>query len=184
MDFPSWLVPLPQAVARITAHRQCSRADVEWELRQQVARGDVSIVLVDRHLRPCRMGVSEWHREAPELLRTGTSLSYGRFHDGRGTKVRAFLHKDVLDALLSADYSRDGPATTARYANSASAADRQSQGYQVDTDLLAEMHVLVERGSRPYTAARKVADRAEGGGTLESKARRLSHKYKKLHKTT
>jgi hypothetical protein len=183
MDFPSWLVPLPQAVARITAHRQCSRADVEWELREQVARGDVSIVLVDEHICPFRMGVSEWRREALRLLRTGTTLFCRRLDSGR-TRVLAFLHKDVLDALLSADYSRDGPATTARYANSASATDRQSQGYLVDTDLLAEMHALVERGSRPYTAACKVADRAEGGGTLESKARRLDRKYKKLHKTT
>jgi hypothetical protein len=55
------------------------------------------------------------------------------------------------------------------------------QGHYDDGTLLAEMHKRVRSGMKVHTAALAVAEKATGGGTLESKARRLSGKYKKVH---
>jgi hypothetical protein len=48
-----------------------------------------------------------------------------------------------------------------------------------DASLIDEMHKLIAAGTAtsPFDAARQVAERAEGGGTLESKVKRLVGRY-------
>jgi hypothetical protein len=50
-----------------------------------------------------------------------------------------------------------------------------------DKPLLEEMRLLIERGSAksPEDAAGKLADRASGAGTLQSKVTRLAKRYRK-----
>ncbi|MDH3702602.1 MAG: hypothetical protein OEU46_14940 [Alphaproteobacteria bacterium] len=49
-----------------------------------------------------------------------------------------------------------------------------------DGPLLSEMNVLIlKENISSHAAARRVADRAQGGGTFESKVRRLEKRYKK-----
>ena len=147
---------------------------IDW-LRNLLAEEQVPAIAIAENGQRDKIGGAFWQsREAMSVFANG-ELPPGNLRQALQRKQEGTLHRriHVSEADLEAGITRHTrPTHKGRPRGSGSLAVE-------DEPLVNEMCELIdeEKARSPHDAARQVAERASGGGTLDSKIRRLERRY-------